>query len=161
MDGVGKAARGHSAGNPKMRYVMDKGELKPWAEVAAARRARAKAAEIPKGPWHGEVDRYGQPIWEPGTLRAWDRVESKRSSLPCPAIISDTLDGVMNPVDGKTYDSKSAYYQAVKDAGCEIVGNEMPRIPYAAPDVKAEEIGAALNKVKQGYKPELEYENDG
>jgi hypothetical protein len=39
-------------------------------------------------------------------------------------IISDHLDGVKNAVDGKTYDSKSEYYQAVKAAGCEIVGNE-------------------------------------
>jgi len=108
-----------------MRYVMHEGQLKHWAEVAAARRARAART---------------------------------RSSLPAPMIISDHLDGVKNPVDGKLYDSKSAYYQAVKDAGCEIIGNESPRRPYAAPDVKAEEIGEALHKVKEGYKPDLEFE---
>ncbi len=106
-----------------MRYVMFEGKLKPWAEVATARRVRA------------------------------------RSSLPCPSIISDHLDGVKNPVDGKVYDSKSAYYQAVKDAGCEIVGNEAEKMvePSAArSNVGADEIGAAVHKVKQGYKPELD-----
>lgn len=43
-------------------------------------------------------------------------------------VISDDLGlkGVHNPADGKTYDSKSAYYKAVKNAGCQIVGNEQP-----------------------------------
>jgi hypothetical protein len=41
-------------------------------------------------------------------------------------VISDDLGskGVVNPADGKKYDSKSAYYKAVKDKGYEIVGNE-------------------------------------
>lgn len=36
------------------------------------------------------------------------------------------LQGIQNPVDGKMYDSRSAYYSAVKDAGCAIVGNDAP-----------------------------------
>jgi hypothetical protein len=110
-----------------VKYVFDAGKLKPWAEVAAARRERA------------------------------------RSALPCPAIIRDGLDDVQNPVDGKIYDSKSAYYQAVKNAGCEIVGNEAEKMvsPSAArSNVGRDEISAALGKVKQGYKPELEYEKE-
>jgi hypothetical protein len=41
-------------------------------------------------------------------------------------VISDDLGlrGVLCPVDGKTYDSKSAYYKAVKASGMEIVGND-------------------------------------
>jgi hypothetical protein len=34
------------------------------------------------------------------------------------------INGVFCHADGKTYDSKSAYYKAVKAAGMEIVGNE-------------------------------------
>lgn len=41
-----------------------------------------------------------------------------------PYVISDHLDGVRNPVDGRQYDSKSAYYKAVRAAGCEIAGND-------------------------------------
>lgn len=47
-----------------------------------------------------------------------------RSDLPAPMVISDGMGDVWNPADGKTYDSKSSYYRAVRDAGCVIVGNE-------------------------------------
>lgn len=47
-----------------------------------------------------------------------------RSDLPTPQLIRDGLDSVWNPVDGKVYDSKSAYYGAVRRAGCEIAGND-------------------------------------
>lgn len=41
-------------------------------------------------------------------------------------VISDDLGtkGVRNPVDGKVYDSKSAYHKSVRAAGCQVVGNE-------------------------------------
>ena len=39
-------------------------------------------------------------------------------------VISDGLDYVVNPADGKRYTSKRAYYAAVRAHGCEIVGNE-------------------------------------
>lgn len=43
-------------------------------------------------------------------------------------IISDDLgiNGVLNPADGKTYSSKSAYYAAIKSKGLEIMGNDAP-----------------------------------
>lgn len=47
-----------------------------------------------------------------------------RADLPSPRLIRDGLEDVWNPVNGKIYDSKSAYYRAVKDAGCEIAGND-------------------------------------
>jgi hypothetical protein len=107
------------------KFVWDtlEGRLRPWAEVAARRRERA------------------------------------RSSLAAPSIIRDGLDNVVNPVDGKAYDSKSAYYQAVKAAGCEIVGNEAEKMvgpSSARSDVNSADIGEALHKVKQGYKPSPE-----
>ena len=100
-------------------------------------------------------------VWFEDGLRSWPEVaarrrERARSSLPAPMIISDHLDGVKNPVDGKTYDSKSAYYQTVKAAGCEIVGNEAEKMVAPSDkrsNVGREEIREALHKVKQGYKP--------
>lgn len=47
-----------------------------------------------------------------------------RADLPSPRLIRDGLDNVWNPVDGKIYDSKSAYYGTVKRAGYEIAGND-------------------------------------
>lgn len=47
-----------------------------------------------------------------------------------PMIISDYLGegvkGVLNPVNGQKYDSRSAYEKAVRDSGCVIVGNDAP-----------------------------------
>ncbi len=41
-------------------------------------------------------------------------------------VISDDLGikGVINPVNGKQYDSKSQYYKTVKQAGMIVVGND-------------------------------------
>ncbi len=39
-------------------------------------------------------------------------------------VISDDLDYVQCPADGQRYTSKSRYYEAVRRAGCVIVGNE-------------------------------------
>lgn len=47
-----------------------------------------------------------------------------RADLPAPRLIRDGLDDVWNPVDGRRYSSKSAYYAAVKAAGCEIAGSD-------------------------------------
>lgn len=43
--------------------------------------------------------------------------------------------GVLNPVDGKLYDSRAAYERAVKAAGCVIMGNDAPT-EMAKPKVK-------------------------
>lgn len=51
--------------------------------------------------------------------RNWNRAD-----FASPRLIRDGLDDVWNPVNGKVYDSKSAYYAAVKAAGCEIAGND-------------------------------------
>jgi hypothetical protein len=41
-----------------------------------------------------------------------------------PSVISDELDYVQNPADGRRYTSKSRYYAEVRARGLEIVGNE-------------------------------------
>jgi hypothetical protein len=106
-----------------MKYIIHDGALRPWPEVAALRRERA------------------------------------RSALPCPYVIGDHLDDVQNPADGKVYDSKSEYYKAIRAAGCEIVGNEAEAMAEKGHIVRSEvqgaEIGEALHKVKEGYKPDL------
>lgn len=50
---------------------------------------------------------------------------------------SDSLgvQGVFNPADGKMYDSKSAYYRAVKDKGLVVVGDDAPKVANK-PNVK-------------------------
>jgi hypothetical protein len=57
-----------------------------------------------------------------------------------PNIRTDGMDPVKSMADGKTYDSKSAYYGSVKRAGCEIVGNDAggfgKRPEYTAPNLR-------------------------
>lgn len=66
-----------------------------------------------------------------------------------PMVISDHLDDVWNPVNGKRYDSKSAYYKAVRQSGGEIIGNESPRVPPPPPLPSAEaDVAEALNIIE-------------
>lgn len=78
-------------------------------------------------------------------------LRSTRSGLPAPMIISDRLDDVWNPVNGQSYDSKSAYYRAVKDAGCEIVGNDpiasRPPAPMEGPGGVEQDIKQAIEQL--------------
>lgn len=60
-----------------------------------------------------------------------------------PMVVSDGLADVLNPADGKRYDSKRAYYRAVRAAGAEIVGNETQRqAPPPPPPVRPDIIAA-------------------
>lgn len=102
---------------------------------------------------------------EADEVAAWRQASAilTRSDFPAPIVIRDALDGVVNPCDGKPYDSKRAYYQAVKDHGCVIVGNEAEKMAgspqYLDTKIKPEEIVDAIHKVEAGYKPApLEYD---
>jgi len=75
----------------------------------------------------------------------------KRSSLPAPMLISDHLDYIQNPANGQTYTSKSAYYKAVRAAGCEIVGNDKSKpAPRKQIDDPTADIKQAIEQVKSG-----------
>lgn len=39
-------------------------------------------------------------------------------------LIRDAMEPIQSMADGRFYDSRSAYYRSVKQAGCEIVGND-------------------------------------
>jgi hypothetical protein len=51
-----------------------------------------------------------------------------------PNIRPDGMDAIQGQADGRMYDSKSAYYRSIRQAGCEIVGNDIggfgPRPEY-------------------------------
>ncbi len=61
------------------------------------------------------------------------RRNTKRGSVPVPYIRSDGIDPILNHANGLMYDSRSAYERAVKDAGCVIVGNDLPE-PSGPPE---------------------------
>lgn len=80
--------------------------------------------------------------------------EHSRSDLPRPNIRPDGMDTTWNPADGRHYESRSAYEQAVKEAGCEIMGDDDLQIA-PPPDVVtkediAQDIKVATEQVEQG-----------
>lgn len=86
------------------------------------------------------------------------RVKPKRSSLPAPMVITDTMPETRHMADGKHYTSKAAFRAATKAAGCVEVGND------TAPLLKPREwrhdrkqlrndIGGAIKMLKEGYEP--------
>lgn len=79
------------------------------------------------------------------------RAPVAQSALPRPMIISDTLHDVINPINGKPYDSKSRYYRDVKAAGCSIIGNDtIPPHDNEAEADKSEEIERTIAEVMNG-----------
>ena len=72
-------------------------------------------------------------------------------------VIRDSMDATWNPVNGRHYDSKRAYEKAVRQAGCQIVGNEKvtasarPSLPDPATDIKNafDRAGAKTNSKKR------------
>lgn len=64
----------------------------------------------------------------------------QRSEFPAPYIQNDNLPGgihgLRSMADGRMYDSKSRYLRGVKNAGCEVIGNERSHTPagYRPPD---------------------------
>ena len=62
-----------------------------------------------------------------------------------PYIRTDGMDPLVSMADGRTYDSRSAYYDSVRQAGCEIVGDD--RGGYGpTPTYKPEGVGEALSR---------------
>lgn len=72
----------------------------------------------------------------PHNCRAHFGERPQRGDFPMPAVRSDRLpggvDGMMSMADGKRYDSRRAYERAVRDSGCEVVGDD--RLPQTQPD---------------------------
>lgn len=67
-------------------------------------------------------------------------------------IISDNLNDVVNPIDGKPYDSKSAYYRKVRESGCNIVeDNHLERKKVDRGDYdNSKELKEAIMQVTKG-----------
>ena len=89
------------------------------------------------------------------------RVRSERSDLPAPRVISDAMDAVRCMADGKMYESKSAMRATHAARGLIEVGNDIPAtLKHATqaperPKITKADVAAAVQKVKQGYKPNL------
>lgn len=84
------------------------------------------------------------------------REEGKRSDLPSPMLISDHMSSVWHPSDGREYDSKSEFRSVTRKHGGTEVGNDVQTDTRRRGVVTSAEVGEALQKVKQGYRPTVE-----
>jgi hypothetical protein len=78
--------------------------------------------------------------------------ESYVSEYRPPMIISDYMPtgALRSMADGKMYDSKSKYYQSVKDAGMVVLGNDAPRTPpkrEAYSDLTQKDVKNAIDRL--------------
>ena len=79
-----------------------------------------------------------------------------RGDLPTPYITRDSIDGVKSQADGRTYESRSDLYRSYKQQGVRIVEDGEKPVDYQEnrPTVTKADVGEALQKVREGYKPE-------
>lgn len=52
--------------------------------------------------------------------------------------LGEGVKGVLNPADGKRYDSKSEFHKAVRAKGCSIVGNDWNDKQFKRPDPRGD-----------------------
>lgn len=87
--------------------------------------------------------------------------EPERSDYPSPMVHRDQMNGLWHPHNGRIYDSKQEFRRVTKASGGEEVGNDyQTSAPKSAP-VTRDDVGQAMQKVAQGYKPVLQSETTG
>ena len=102
---------------------------------------QVKLIEVEPGRWR--VDRRSIPV--------------ARSSLPCPSVISDSMDAT-EQVDGKFYTSKSQFRAVGRSLGLIEVGNEKPKPlvrstdQRAVKDARRKALRTAAEKFKAGHR---------
>jgi hypothetical protein len=95
---------------------------------------------------------------EPGRWRIDKRtIPVARSSLPCPMVISDAMPPT-EQVDGKFYESKSAFRAVGRSLGLVEVGNEKPKPMVrstdqrSVKDARRKALRTAAEKFKAGHR---------
>ena len=85
----------------------------------------------------------------------------RSSTLATPMLIRDNIDPLWHPADGKCYESKSEFRAVARQHGLIEVGNEVQKDTRTYDEVTKDDVGAAIQKVNQGYKPEIHGEAAG
>lgn len=71
---------------------------------------------------------------KPWPIKCYRQIESARSDLPFPQVMSDTMEPVQSMLDGKMYTSKRALRATYRAAGVTEVGNDPARLkPFKKP----------------------------
>jgi hypothetical protein len=82
-----------------------------------------------------------------------EQAKVKRSSLPLPMLILDTMPETMHTMTGQMMTSKSEFRKVTKARGGIEIGNEKLKHDFKEDRITKAEIMKNVKKLKQGYKP--------
>jgi len=96
-------------------------------------------------------------IWCPVENRLVPKGQQQGAAAPF--VISDSMDALWHPADGRKYESKSSFRRVTKAHGCEEVGNERQVDRRRIDQVTRDDIKRAIHMVREGYRPRVLPEN--
>lgn len=86
-------------------------------------------------------------VWRDGEWVERHLARPRHAPSVGPSVISDNLDGLLNPADGKRYDSKSAYFRTMRAHGCEVDDRRYdPKVPEYRPTGLSDDIRRAMDR---------------
>ena len=101
------------------------------------------------GGWH----RLEEP-WPAECAGHFRSRHEHRSEFAAPMIIRDDMPAVKSMASGKMYDSKSAIRAEYRARGLIEIGSDIPEVKQPErPKITKDDIGAAIQKVRDGYRP--------
>lgn len=98
-------------------------------------------------------ENYAQIDWSKDLMpKRTPKLPLARSDLPCPLVISDTMDPVQSMLDGKLYTSKSGLRATYRKAGVTEVGNDAARFKTRSkPKPDRKQIKTTLEKAEARF----------
>jgi len=82
-----------------------------------------------------------------------------RSDMAVPMLIRDQIEPLQHPADGKFYESKAEIRRVAKAHNLIEVGTEKQQDTRRHDAVTRDEVGQAIQKLNQGYRPQLSTES--
>lgn len=103
--------------------------------------------------WHD----MGEP-WPMECAGHYGQRGQRSDVIPTPMIALDTIDPLQHPADGRYYTSKSEIRRVAKAHNLIEVGTERQTDNRKNDAVTRDEVGAAIQKLNSGYRPNVQSE---
>lgn len=103
--------------------------------------------------WHDTE----QP-WPHNCMAHWGNPVARSTTIPVPQLIRDQMDPLQHPADGRFYDSKSQMRAVAKAHNLIEVGTEVQTDQRRHDPVTSNDVGEAIQKLNQGYRPTVQDE---
>lgn len=105
----------------------------------------------------------GRWIWDSRSNKLvpaheYERIRGERSELAAPMLMRDQIDPLWCPLDNQMHESKSSIRRVAKAMNAIEVGNEKQTDNRKYDAVTKNDVGQAIQKLNQGYKPNVQSE---